>query len=219
MRNALILTLAMLVWSTAAYAQELRGYVEGAAGLSSITGGTTGNATGEIGIRVSPRIVVFGDLGRMRDAKSTDLESSVNNAVAALAADSLDVAGTVRMPAWYSLGGARFELSRRSAIQPYAFGGIGFARLTPSARFLYNSGTTLSGTDAAVGDDLTPDVVASGLFTAPTASTGMMLRAGGGVQIPLGRYLLGNAGYSVSRISADSPIHAQDLTFGLGLRF
>src|SRR5437868_4513590 len=129
MRNALILALGILVWGSAAYAQEPKGYIEGAAGMSTITGTTTGNANGEVGIRVAPRVMLFGNIGR------------------------------------------------------------------------------------------TADVVANGLFTAPNATTSLMLKTGGGVQVPLAKHLLGNVGYSVSRISADTPIHAQDLTFGVGLKF
>jgi opacity protein-like surface antigen len=220
MRNALILTFAIVVWSSVAYAQEQRGYIEGAAGLSAITGAsTTGNGSGEVGYRVAPMVVVFGNVGRMHDMESSSLQTSLNNAVTALAAEDLTATGTAHVPAWYTLGGARVELTHRSAIKPYVFGGLGFARLNPSVRFLYDSGTTLTGNAATMGDDITPDVIANGVFTAPTAKTGLMLRTGGGVQVPLGRYLLGNVGYSVSRISSDTPIHAQDLTFGVGIKF
>jgi len=219
MRNALILTLAIVVCGSAAYAQEPRAYVQGAAGLSSITGTTTGNANGEVGIRVAPRVVLFGNLGRMRDTGSSSMEANLNNTVTALAATDLTAIGTVRVPAWYSLGGARIDLTNRTVIKPYVFGGVGFAHLNPTTKFIYESGTTLTGNDALAGDDITSDVVASGLFTAPVATTGLMLRTGGGVQIPISRHLLGNVGYSVSRISSDTPIHTQDLTFGVGLRF
>ncbi len=124
------------------------------------------------------------------------------------------------MPAWYSLGGAQIELgSNRSPIRPYVSGGIGVAHLSPSAHFLYESGTTLSVNTATAGDDITSDVVTGGYFTAPATKTGAMLRIGGGVQIPLGKYLLGNVGYSASRIASDTPIHTQDLTFGVGIKF
>jgi hypothetical protein len=99
------------------------------------------------------------------------------------------------------------------------FGALGFARVSPSAKFLYVSGTALNGTDTTAGADVTSDVISNGWLTQPTQSTGLMLRTGGGVQIPLGKYLLGNIGYSVSRISADTPVKAQDVTFGVGLRF
>jgi hypothetical protein len=223
MRNALILTLGIFVWTvstTAANAQERRGYLEGAAGLTAITGGTTGNADGEVGIRVAPRVMLFGNIGRIRDAQPSSLQTSLNDAITALAANNLTATGTARMPAWYSLGGARVELgSNRSAIRPYVSGGLGFAHLTPSAHFMYESGTTLSGNAATAGDDITSDVITNGYFTTSATKTGLMLRMGGGVQVPLGKYLLGNVGYSVSRIASDTPIHAQDLTFGLGIKF
>jgi len=219
MRTALILTIAILVWGSAAYAQEPRAYVEGTAGFSSLTGGTTGNATGEIGIRVAPRVMLFGNVGRMHDAESSALQSSFNDAITALAANDLTATGTVRTPLWYSLGGARINLANRSAIMPYVFGAVGFAHLAPSVRFLYDGGTTLTGDTATLGDDITGQVETNGFFTAPATTTGLMLRTGGGVQVPLGKHLLGNVGYSVSRISADNPLHAQDVTFGVGVKF
>jgi opacity protein-like surface antigen len=219
MRNALMLTLAIFVWSHVAYAQETRGYVEGMAGMSAITGSTTGNATGEVGLRVAPRIAIFGNIGRIRDSRPAFLQTSLNDTIASLATTDLAATATARVPVWYSMGGAKIDLGNRSAITPYVFGGIGFAHLNPSARFLYAGGTTLSGNPAATGDDMTSDVVASGLFTTPAASTGLMLRTGGGVQVPLSKHLLGNVDYSVSRISAVTPLHAQDLTFGLGIKF
>ena len=45
---------------------------------------------------------------------------------------------------------------------------------------------------------ITADVLGSGLFTAPTSSTSLMLRTGAGVQVPISKHLLGNIGYSVS---------------------
>jgi hypothetical protein len=219
MRNVLIFTLGILVWGSAAYAQTPRAYVEGAAGLSTITGATTGQGSGEVGIRVAPRVVLFGNVGRMRDAQSTALQASVNDAIAAMAATDLTATSTVRTPAWYSLGGARVDLTNRSPITPYVFGALGFAHLTPTAKFLYSSGPTFSGEDALPGTDITTEVAASGLFTPPATKTGLMLRTGGGVQVPLGKHLLGNVDYSVSRISAATPLHSQDLTFGVGFRF
>jgi hypothetical protein len=184
-----------------------------------MTGATTGQATGEVGFRVAPRVALFGSVGRLRDAQSSALQASVNDAIAAMAATDLTATGTVRTPAWYSLGGARIVLWNHSPITPYVFGALGFAHLAPTAKFLYAGGTTLTGNDAVIGDDITSDVVAGGLFTTPAAKTGLMLRTGGGIQIPLGKYLLGNVNYSVSHISAATPFHTQDLTFGVGIRF
>ena len=219
MRKVLMFALAAIVRGSAAYAQETHGYVQGAGGFSRSTGVDTGNATGEVGFRVAPNIVVFGNIGRFADMESSALQSSVDSAVNTLAANDLLVTGTTRNPAWYSLGGARIELGKNSRVTPYAFGGVGVAHLNPSAKFLYVSGTPLSGNDTAAGADVTADVVSNGLLTQPVSTTDLMLRPAGGVEIPLGKHLLGNVGYSVSRISADSPVHAQDVIFGMGIKF
>ena len=144
----------------------------------------------------------------------------MDNAVTALSTnDGLTATAKTRVPAWYSLGGARIQFPNHRAVTPYVFGSVGVARMNPRVRFLYQDGTPLSGNTSAVGDDITADVVSSGVFTTPMPTNSLMLRTGGGRQIPLGKYLIGNIAYSVSRISADTPIHAQDFTFGLGIKF
>ncbi len=70
-------------------------------------------------------------------------------------------------------------------------------RVNPSAKFLCVSGASLSGADTTAGADVTSDVISYGWFTQPVESTGLMLRTGGG----------------------DTPVKAQDVTFGIGLRF
>jgi hypothetical protein len=212
-------TLAAVFLGSAAYAQDTHGYVEGTTGFSTTSQATSGNASGEVGIRVAPAVVLFGNIGRLGDTRSSSLQASVDQAVNGLAASDLMVTGTSRAPAWYSLGGARIEFAKNSPVVPYVFGALGFARVSPSAKFVYVSGTSLSGADTTAGADVTSDVISNGWLTQPAQSTGLMLRMGGGVQIPLGRYLLGNVGYSISRISADTPVKAQDVTFGVGLRF
>jgi hypothetical protein len=47
----------------------------------------------------------------------------------------------------------------------------------------------------------------------------MLVRFGAGLKIPIGPRLLGDIGYSVSRISSDNPVSAQGLQFGVGIRF
>lgn len=228
-RHALILafatglcaTLFATSFATAAYAQEPRGYVEGSGALSRLTGSaTSAELDGEVGVKVAPNVLLFGNVGNVRDIHWSTLETSVSNTVSALSAiNGLTTTPQARVPTWYSLGGARIQFPNQSVITPYVFGGIGFARMNPSVRFLYQSGTTISGNAANVGDDLTADIVSNGLFTAPTPTTSLMLRTGGGVQVPISKHLLGNVGYSISRISADTPIHAQDFSFGLGIKF
>jgi opacity protein-like surface antigen len=214
-------TLFATSFATSAYAQEPRGYVEGSGALSRLTGSTTSaELDGEVGFKVAPSVVLFGNVGNVRDIHWSTLETSVSNTVSALSANNgLTATSQARVPTWYSMGGARVQFPNHTGLTPYVFGGVGFARMNPSVHFLYQSGTTPSGNAANVGDDVTAQIESNGLFTAPTPSTSLMLRTGGGVQVPISRHLLGNVGYSISRISADTPIHAQDLTFGLGIAF
>jgi opacity protein-like surface antigen len=219
--TCLCVTLFATSFATAAYAQEPRGYVEGSGALSRLTGSTTSaGLDGEVGVKVAPNVMLFGNIGNVRDIHWSTLETNVSNTVSALSANSgLTTIAQARVPTWYSLGGARIQFPNQTGFTPYVFGGIGFARMNPSVRFLYQDGTTPSGNAASVGDDVTADIVSNGLFTAPAPTTSLMLRTGGGVQVPISKHLLGNIGYSVSRISADTPIHAQDFTFGLGIKF
>ena len=105
-------------------------------------------------------------------------------------------------------------------LSPYVFGGAGFARLTPSAKFTYTSGTLVGAvTPPVAGDDVTDQIVSLGDFTAPPASTAFMFALGGGVEVPIVPHFVATAGYRVSRISADTPVNAQSVTFGVGYRF
>jgi len=41
----------------------------------------------------------------------------------------------------------------------------------------------------------------------------------GGIEVPVARHWAIDAGYRFSRISTDTPVHAQGMTFGFGYRF
>ena len=58
-----------------------------------------------------------------------------------------------------------------------------------------------------------------GDFTQPPASTAFIFAVGGGLDAPIASHLVAHVGYRVSRVSADTPLNAQSLTFGLGYRF
>ena len=107
----------------------------------------------------------------------------------------------------------------RGRVAPYALGGIGFARLTPTAAFTYQGGTMPDGTTPSIGDDVTSGIVTAGAFTTPDPSTSFMFTLGGGVVVPIARHWAFDAGYRFSRIDADTPINTQGMTFGFGYRF
>ena len=61
--------------------------------------------------------------------------------------------------------------------------------------------------------------MSAGDFTAPPATNAFMFTVGGGVDIPVARHWAVDAGYRSSRVSADTPLTAQGMTFGFGYRF
>jgi opacity protein-like surface antigen len=99
-------------------------------------------------------------------------------------------------------------------VTPYVFGGLGLARMTPTAQFTYTSGT-LAGATPSPGDDVTGQLISNGDFTQPASSNALMLSAGGGIDVPLAPRVAVEVGYRFSRIALDLPINAQSIVFGL----
>jgi opacity protein-like surface antigen len=212
-------TLLVLI-AAPGFAQTDRIYVAGLGGVVSAPGTTSGDVMGEIGARVAPRLFVFGDLGRYHNLQPSDVQPAVDSTTAALASSTgLNVIGSGRVPAWYSIGGLRYEIPSRSRIAPYVIGGAGVARLTPTAKFAYSSGALPDGSTPAIGDDVTNQLVVAGDFTQPAATNALMVSLGGGVDIPITGRWSADAGYRYSRVQADTPVNAQGLTIGLGYRF
>jgi len=200
-------------------AQTDRGYVAASGGFAVTTDTTSGNALGEVGVRVAPHLLVFGDFGQFHNLQPSTIQPSVDLATATLAADQgLTVVGTGRVPASYAIGGLRFEMPTNSRVTPYVLGGIGFARLTPTAQFTYSSGT-LAGVTPAAGDDVTDQIISMGDFTQPAATIAFAFSLGGGVAIPVAKHWTADVGYRFSRVAADTPLNAQGMTFGVGYRF
>jgi opacity protein-like surface antigen len=118
----------------------------------------------------------------------------------------------------------RVEVPTRSRVLPYVLGGIGVARLNPSPQFTFSSGTMPDGSTPDVGVDVTTAIATAGVYTAPPASNAFMFTAGGGVQVPVARQWVIDAGYRYCRIAADttlsaSPLTTNGMTFGVGYRF
>jgi len=104
-------------------------------------------------------------------------------------------------------------------VQPYVFGGAGFARLMPTAQFTLSSGTLPDGPSPAAGSNVTDQLETAGDFPTPVAQTAFMYSMGGGIEVPLARHWAVDAGYRYSRISADTPANVQGGTLGIGYRF
>ena len=200
------------------------GYITGMGGFARATGDTTGDLLVEGGVRVAPHVMVFADVGQFRSL-TADLQPTLASTTAALAANQgLSVIGGGTLPALYSIGGVRVEIPMQGRVLPYVLGGVGAARLTPSAAFTFQSGTMPDGSTPTVGQDITSAIATAGAFTQPPSSTAFMFTLGGGVQALVAPHWVVGAGFRYSRIAADttlsaSPLNANGLTFGAGYRF
>jgi len=220
MRVVMIVATVTMLTAAPLFAQTERGYVTGVGGFAVTPDTTSGEVLGEAGVRIAPHLLVFGDLGQFHNLQPSSIQPTVDSTTALLSGSlGLNLVGTSRVPAWYSVGGLRYEVPTQSRVSPYVLGGIGFARLTPTAQFTYTSGTLPDGSTPAVGDDVTTQIVTAGDFTVPAATTAFMFTLGGGIEIPVARRWAVDAGYRFSRVAADTPLNAQGLTFGFSYRF
>jgi opacity protein-like surface antigen len=203
--------------------QDPNGYVSAFGGAAWTAGNSTGSVLFEGGARVAPHVMVFTNVGRFANLQG-DLQPTLDAATTALANQGLAVTGGGTLPAWYGIGGLRAEIPANAHLFPYFLGGVGAARLNPTAQFMYSSGTMPDGSTPAVGTDVTSTLVSAGSYTAPPASTAFMLMLGGGVQVPLVPHWAVDVGYRYSRLAADTTLSASALntnvmTFGFGYRF
>jgi opacity protein-like surface antigen len=200
-------------------AQTERAYVTGVGGVARSTDTTSGDAMAEVGVRIAPHLFVFGDLGRFQNLQPSDVQTSITAATQLSSTQGLNVIGTGSVPAWYSIGGLRYEVPLQGRVQPYVFGGAGFAHLMPTAQFTFSSGALPDGSAPVLGADVTNQLETAGEFSTPAATTAFMYSLGGGVEVPVARHWAVDAGYRYSRVNADTPANVQGATFGVGYRF
>ena len=198
-------------------AQTDRVYITGVGGFARSTDTTSGEAMAEVGVRIAPHLLVFGDVGRFGNLQPSDVQPSIAATTSQLSSSQgLAVIGTGSVPAWYSVGGLRFEVPLQGRVQPYVFGGAGFARLMPTAQFTLSSGTLPDGTFPAAGSDVTDQLETAGDFATPVAQTAFMYSLGGGIEVPVARHWAVDAGYRYSRVNAGMPANVQGATFESG---
>jgi opacity protein-like surface antigen len=220
--SAATVTIVTMFTAGPAFAQMQaeRVYVTGVGGFATTPDTTSRDVMGEVGVRVARNLFVFGDLGQFHNLQPSVVQPTVDATTAILSAgQGLNVNGTARVPAWYSVGGLRYEVPIQSRVSPYVLAGLGVARLNPTAQFTFVSGPMPDGSTQSVGADVTSQIIAAGDFTVPPATTAFMFTLGGGVQIPVARHWAIDAGYRFSRVAADTPLNAHGATFGFGYRF
>jgi opacity protein-like surface antigen len=220
---ALVVLAASPAFAQEAGGVDARGYVSGFGGAAWGGGNTTGSVLFEGGARVAKNLMIFTSIGRFADLKG-DLQPTLDATTAALNNQGVDVTATGSLPAWYGIGGLRAEIGATKHAMPYVLGGIGAARLAPTADLSFAGGTMPDGTTPDVGTDVTNQLTTAGSFTLPQASTEFMTMLGAGVQVPFTQHWAGDVGYRYSHINADpslsaGALHTNVMTFGVGYRF
>jgi len=219
MKSLWIVVMAMVMAPTLEFAQTERAYVGGIGGFAITPDTTSGDVSAEAGVRIAPHLSLFADVGHFHNLQPSDVQDNVDLTTQASADTGLNVIGTGRVPAMYSVGGVRYQPAMLGRIAPYVLGGVGVAHLTPTARFTYSSGALPDGSTPAVGDDVTSQLESAFDFSLPMPGNAFMATIGGGVEVPLARHWAVDADYRFSRIKADTPLNAQGATFGIGYRF
>jgi hypothetical protein len=220
MRTFMLGVTIMVLMAPPAFAQTERAYITGVGGVAITPDTHSADALAEAGVRIAPHLFVFGDVGQFHNLQPSDVQPGIDSATAALSsAQGLNVIGTGRVPALYTVGGVRFEPMPQNRVSPYVLGGVGVAHLKPTAQFIYTSGALPDGSTAVAGDDVTTQIETAGAFNLPAASNALMYTLGGGASIPVARGWAVDAAYRFSRVNADTPLNAQGLTFGVGYRF
>jgi opacity protein-like surface antigen len=217
MRALIIVAAALLMTAGPLYAEDERAYVKVSGGVAVSPDVTSGDIVGEAGVRVAPNLFVYGNVGQFHNLQPSLVQPAVDVTDALLSANGVDVTGTARTPAWYTMGGVRYVVPTHG-VSPYVFGSAGFAHLMPTAEFTYNSGT-LGDLTPVAGQDVTQQLVSLGEYTQPSSSNAFMFSAGGGVEMPVAPRVTVDVGYRLSRVNADTPLTAHSIIAGVGYRF
>ncbi len=115
MRALFVAATLSLLCAAPSLAQGERGYVTGVGGFAASTDATSGNIMFDAGVRVAPHLLVFGNLGQFHNLQPSDALPAVDSTMATVAGTlGLNVVGTARVPALYSVGGLRYEIPTRA---------------------------------------------------------------------------------------------------------
>jgi len=103
-RTSAIVAAIAFCTSAPLLAQTDRVYVTGVGGFARSTDTTSGDAMAEVGVRIAPHLLAFGDVGRFGNLQPSDVQPSIAATTSQLSSSQgLAVIGTGSVPAWYSI--------------------------------------------------------------------------------------------------------------------
>jgi opacity protein-like surface antigen len=161
----------------------------------------------EGGIPLNESFDVFTEFGRMRNVRTTELDSA-----AAIVAQYISGAAVAKQSVGYFDVGLRYLIPTTLQIQPYVSLGVGAAKVSRSATFTVNGADVtnqlLDQFGVQLGDDL------SGSETRALVGFGL------GAHFNLSKSLIGDVSYRYSRIFlAAQGLNTNRLQFGIGIRY
>ena len=135
MRAILIAATLTLFMVPPLFAQTERAYVTGAGGFAAAPDASSRDVVGEVGVRVGPRMLVFGNLGRFDNLQASEADPAVTVPAAMAAGTGLDVNGTSTTPAVHSTGGVRSNSCDRARSRRMVHRRRRRRRMIPNAHF------------------------------------------------------------------------------------
>ena len=216
MKRIAFIALGVCLFSTSAFAQAtdqprgssgtFQGYVEGIGGL---TFGTESGSmfAGEIGVDLSPKMEVYGSIGRMQNIAPR----YINNQLDAIEPLLTVLTGTpwdftVKAPSFFAVGGVRMRLPAGERMHPYVLGGLGFGSIKVTV------------TEATLGD-FTEQMLTDGYFVREDfEATKLLFELGGGIEVPVGSMHL-DVGYRFGKFLGVEDANVSRVYGGIGFRF
>ncbi|HMC78230.1 MAG TPA: outer membrane beta-barrel protein [Vicinamibacterales bacterium] len=140
-----VVVMMVLALPAVARAQDApKGYLQGIVGAAHTE--ETDSAYAGLGAwRVSGRLHIFGEVGRMRNVIGPELSRELAEVEAQIIASNMTQFNTTfpvvfdaRVPTWYGLGGVRADGPSRGKLTTYVEGGVGTARLDPQVHLTIN---------------------------------------------------------------------------------
>jgi opacity protein-like surface antigen len=213
-RTVRVLTVLMVLLPAIAAAQDgPRGYIVGSVGVASAV--ETDSAYAGLGAwRINPRVHIFGEVGRLRNAIGDDLSDQ-----AALVEDEIvannqqtfnsefPVVFEARVPTWYGLGGVRIAGPSGNRFSTYFEGGAGTGRLDPRVHLTIN------------GENLDSEAEAITGLGRGTQELAFLTGLGAGVGVDLWKRIRIEGGYRYMRFFGDAKVDINRVHVGAGWTF
>ena len=190
-----------------------RGYLEGTIGVARTVEGDSAYA-GLGAWRLTERVHIFGEVGRLRNAIGADLrerlaaiEETIRASNEVAFHDEFPVVLEARVPTWYGFGGVRVRGPSAGRLSSYLEGGGGSARLDPQVHLTVN-GEALDAEAAAI----------TGLGEG-RQQLEFLAGGGAGVAVQVWKRIRVEGGYRFMRLFGDAKTNIHRVQFGAGWTF